>query len=340
MFKKYIKWLLPLLLVVSSCDFISQKPLEITGSALGTSYSVKIIDPPDGVSDDSLKENIKQVISRVDDIMSVHKEKSEISQFNHSGSSNWFGISEELFGVIEEAMRISHLSQGSFDITMAPIIELWGFGVNYKLQGVPSKKQIKELLQISGFTNLKLDANTSSIKKTIPEMSLNLSAIAKGYAVDAVSGYLNSLEIKAYLVEIGGEVRTKGLKKDDKPWLIAVERPEINKRSIYKIIKLSNKSMATSGDYRNFFQIEGKRYSHTISPSTGYPVDNNIASVSVIHQSCMSADALATALMSMGFQKGFSFAEREKIAVLWILRTDKGLLEKRSSEFDANNHFH
>ncbi len=324
------------LLLLTGCELFKEKTVELSGSALGTTYSLKLLGIPESVDVRELHDQIKIVLNAVETSMSVHNSNSEVAQFNRHTSDDWFRISENMFQVINEAQTISNASEGAFDVTIGNLIELWGFGKSLPPKSIPNEKNIIRAKHTSGYKNLQLSQSSSSIKKSIPELTLNLSAIAKGYAVDSVAEFLDEAGIDRYLVEIGGELRTKGRKQSGKFWLVAIERPEIDKRSIYKIIRLTDMSLATSGDYRNFYEIEGKRFSHTINPFTGRPVENNIASVSVMHPSCMQADALATTLMSMGYESGSQFAEDKDLAVIWILRTENGIVEKLSSRFDSN----
>jgi thiamine biosynthesis lipoprotein len=289
-----------------------------------------------GITSQHIHDQIKLVLDGVESSMSVHNSNSEIAQFNQHKSRDWFRVSENLFQVVKEAQLISQASEGAFDVTIGNLIELWGFGKVLPPQKIPKSTEIERIREITGFKHLQLSPPGNAIRKSIPGLTLNLSAIAKGFAVDSVADYLDERGVQRYLVEIGGELRTKGLKQPGKPWLVAIERPETDKRSIYKIIKLSDMSMATSGDYRNYYDIEGIRFSHTINPFTGRPVENNIASVSVMHSSCMKADALATTLMSMGFEKGAQFAEDQGLPVLWILRLENEIIEKKSSHFASN----
>ncbi len=322
--------------LLNGCDLFKEKPVEFSGSALGTTYSLKLFGIPDHIETRELHDQIKIVMNAVETSMSVHNSNSEVSQFNRHTSKDWFRVSGKMFQVIKESQSISNDSEGAFDVTIGNLIELWGFGRRMPPKSIPRKEDIDRIKYTTGYKHLQLSQSSNSIKKAIPGLTLNLSAIAKGYAVDSVSELLNEIGIERYLVEIGGELRAKGVKEPGKPWLVAIERPETDKRSIYKIIRLSDMSMATSGDYRNYYEIAGERFSHTINPFTGRPVENNIASVSVMHSSCMKADALATTLMSMGYSVGSQFAEDMGLAVLWILRTENGIIEKTSSRFDSN----
>jgi thiamine biosynthesis lipoprotein len=326
--------LLLLSVVFVSCLKQSEQPAEITGAALGTTYSIKLFNSTSNPSISELHTGIMEVIADVDKTMSVFVENSEVSRFNRLSGTDWLTVSPALIQVISESLAISRASDGAFDVTIGNLIDLWGFGKTLKPDRVPSQQAIQSALQTSNYKKLLVSADQTAISKAIPDLAINLSAIAKGYAVDEIASFLESRGFDRFLVEIGGEVRTKGLKSKGKPWLVAIERPETDKRSIYKVIGLTDLSLATSGNYRNFFEIAGKRYSHIIDPETGRPVDNNISSVSVFHPSCMIADALATTLMVLGYEKGSQFAKERNYAVLWLLRTDDGLVERLSPAFD------
>ena len=322
-----------LLAFLPSCFKTSDKPFEIAGFALGTTYSIKFTNIPAGQSQESIHSDVKNLLKEVEDSMSVFNPESEISHFNQFRKTEWVKISKDLFQVVSQAMEISKQTGGAFDITLGNVIDLWGFGKSEPPQTVPASGEILSALATTGYTSLEINQQDSSLRKLKPDLSLNLSAIAKGFAVDRVAQYFEQNQINDYLVEIGGEIRTHGEKQKGKPWVVAIERPELDKRSIFKIVNLGSAGMATSGDYRNFYEIEGKRYSHTIDPESGRPSSNNIASVTVLKPSCMVADALATALVVMGYENGYRFAKEEGIAVLWILRTDNGLVEKTTPDF-------
>ncbi len=338
--KKALYWALVIsLILLISCEKPEPEPIEFSGFALGTTYSIKIAQPFPGIDRDNLLSGIVSLLTDVENSMSVFHPESEITRFNQSESTKPQAISPELFEVLSEAMEISESSSGAFDITLGGLIELWGFGKKERPTEVPSENDIQQALADTGFTNLQLDAKSRSLRKALPSLKLNLSAIAKGFAVDRVAQFLEEYEVANYLVEIGGEIRTRGVKKKQMPWRVAIEKPEISKRSLFKILEFENASMATSGDYRNFYEINGVRYSHTINPFDGRPSSNNIASVSVVHRACMTADALATALVVMGYEKGYRFAMNQRIAVLWILRTEDGLVEKSTPDFKSNFNF-
>lgn len=323
------------LVLLVSCQKTPERPAEMSGLAMGATYSIKVYRSSFKEPLADLHNAIKRTISDADKAVSIYVEDSEITNFNRVVGTDWFAISPQLTGVIAEALDLSVVSNGAFDVTIGNLIETWGFGKTIKPDKVPTLQEIRLAQQTSGFKNLEISPDRAFLRKTIPALTVNLSAVAQGYGVDVVAAYLESKGIDRFLVEIGGEVRTKGLKSDGTPWKVAIERPEADTRSIYKIIKLTNLSLATSGDYRNYYEIAGRRYSHIIDPATGRPIDNAIASVSVLHPSCMIADALATTLMVMGYEEGARFAEARHYAVLWILRTEEGLSERMSAAFDS-----
>ena len=267
--------------------------------------------------------------------MSTFLENSEISEFNRFDGSEWFSVSEDTARVVNTALKVSRMSAGSFDITISPLVELWGFGKKMSEQAVLTDREIGEALLNTGYKHLLVRNSPPALKKSKPNITCNLSAIAKGFGVDDLASFLENKGLKNYLVEIGGEDRTSGINYKGKCWRIGILIPDTFDK-IYKAVSLHNSSIATSGDYRNYFEIDKKRYSHTINPATGRPIIHNLASVSVIHSSCMLADAYATAINVMGPEKGFEFANKNQLAVLMIVREKDGFREKITPEFSSH----
>ncbi|MBU3917668.1 FAD:protein FMN transferase [bacterium] len=324
-----------ILLLLGGCwkNNLKQELIEFSGLALGTTYSIKIANLPDKIPPGSLNKEIDSLLKEIEASMSIFPSSSEISQFNQYTKTDWFRISPQILEVIKESIRISKLSDGAFDITTGGLIDLWGFGKKVTLNTIPDSEKIRELKSHIGYEKIITMENPAAIRKKDPNLAINLSAIAKGFAVDKVAELFGKKGIPNYLVEIGGEIRTGGFKQGKKLWVVAIERPEKERRTFQRIVKMKNNGMATSGDYRNFFEINQQRFSHTLDPETGRPVVNNLASVSVIHDSCMTADALATAFMVLGEKDALSLAEHENLAVFIIVRTKKGLEERMSSAF-------
>lgn len=226
------------------------------------------------------------------------------------------------------------MTDGAFDVTIGPVVNLWGFGPEARPESVPTQAELAELLAVTGWEFLELDPSTGSIRSEQPQY-IDLSGIAKGYGVDVVAGYLDSQGVQAYLVEIGGEVRTRGRKPDGDAWRLAIEEPSEQARQVNKVVVLSGQSMATSGDYRNYYESEGRRFSHTINPDTGMPIDHQLASVTVIADDCMTADALATAFNVMGYEQAERLATRENIPAYFIVRAENGFEVHQTPAFSS-----
>jgi thiamine biosynthesis lipoprotein len=331
------------LFLINKCTDRGQKPtnlMEIHGSTMGTTYMVKIVKPDDKKfsSGDELTQrvtaDIENLLKKVNRQMSTWIEDSEISRFNRYKESQWFEVSPETVLVIAEALRVSKESNGAFDITVGPLVNLWGFGPPGTTGQIPGEEQIKKVMEEIGYRKLSVRLSPPALKKEEPGIYCDLSAIAKGFGVDQVAEYLDSRGFSHYLVEIGGEVRAKGFNHENQIWRVAIASPDPYGGSPYrKIIGLKDASMATSGDYFNYFEKDGVRYSHTIDPSTGRPITHKLASVTVIHESCMTADAMATAINVLGPGKGYELAIKENLPVFMIIRGPKGFQENMTSRF-------
>ena len=322
-------------LAITGCDSSAKPEMwVISGPIMGTSYNVKVLDPPAGLSKNRVEKGVLDALINIDMLMSSYKDESELSRFNRFEMNQWFEVSKDTYAVIELAQEVSVLSEGSFDITVAPLIELWGFGARLTGDEVPSEKQSKEALLNVGYKDLLLDKRneTLAIKKR-KAITLNLSAVAKGYAVDQVALTLDKYGINSYLVEVGGEIWAKGFKPNGEPWRIAVESPVLAKRAVQKIIDLTGVGVATSGDYRNYFEKDGVRYSHTIDPATGRPVQHNLVSVTVVDVSVAKADAWATALLVMGADRGMAAAKKNKLAVFFVVKNKDEFEESMTDSF-------
>jgi thiamine biosynthesis lipoprotein len=327
----------PLLLVflLVSCDTKTTKqyPFVHHGQTMGTSFTIKASAVPKNVDPQDLKQQIESLLHEINSSMSTYIETSEISIFNQSTSTEWLDASPHLFKVLKTAHSISKLTQGAFDISIGPLVNLWGFGPEKMTFSAPEETKIKQRLNQIGYQNLLLTESPNKIKKVIPALYLDLSALAKGYAVDQVGLLMEQQGLTSYLVEIGGEIKVKGKNIQGQLWRIAIEKPISNNRAIHKIVPISDIAMATSGDYRNYFEEQGVRFSHTIDPRTGYPVAYKLASVTILSKSTMEADAIATAMMVLGPDEGYQIAEQKQIAAFFIIKTDTGFEEKSTSEF-------
>ena len=295
----------------------------ITGETMGAVYTVRAVVPGHAtISEADLRTAVEEAFERINGLMSTYREDSELSRFNASRSTEPFSVSADTAAVFALAQRVSEQTGGAFDVTVGPLVNEWGFGPNGRDTTPPDEAELTELRRHVGHALLELDEAASTVRKRDPELYCDLSAVAKGYAVDEAAEALDAIGIENYMVELGGEVRTRGRTTADRPWRIAVERPEEDARAIETVVPLSGLSIATSGGYRNFREVDGRKFSHTIDPRTGEPVMTRLASVSVIHPSCAAADAYATALMVMGVDEGFQFAEDEGLAAVFLVHAD------------------
>lgn len=303
------------------------------GSTMGTTFSVKIPVLPQTVDEQHLKQEIDEILIGVNQQMSTYLVDSELSKINRRHVTDWLPISQQLRAVLSEALEISRLSSGAFDVTIGPLVNLWGFGPGEAQRTIPNDSEIQALLGKIGYENLLIRVDPPALRKKMPSLFIDLSSLAKGYAVDLVARYLDAVDIHNYLVEIGGELRAKGKKRDGRLWRVAIEKPESDKRVTEQVLELNDIAVATSGDYRNYFEQEGVRYSHTLDPKSGRPITHNLVSVTVLSDTTMHADALATAFMVMGPERGLQLAEREGIPALFISKAEQGFSKSQTSMF-------
>ncbi len=306
----------------------SPKYQIIKGKIYGTYYNIKINTPN---KNKELKKEINQVLQKIDNQMSVFNEASEISQINKTKANKTILLSAELSEVLKVSHKIWKQSNGWFDPTLGNLINLWGFG-NTKAK-MPTSSEIKKVLSYTGFDKLKFKNNYTKLSKTNKNISVNLSAIAKGYAVDKVAEMLDNKGYDNYIVDIGGEVKTKGYRSQNKDaWNVAINKPLQDSDENIMVLSLSNIAVATSGNYRNYYKKDGEVYAHTISPENGYPAKTDILSVTVFHDSCMYADAYATAINAMGIKRGLKFAEKNNIKAIIYDSNMKAVYTKNAEE--------
>ena len=296
---------------------------------MGTTWSVRFVadNVPAG-----LAAAISQVLGRVIAQMSTWEPDSDLSRFNTAPAGTWHDLPDDLFTVLAHALDMADDSDGAFDPTIGPVVNLWGFGPDGKRCAPPAADRIAETLARCGWQRLELD-RTGRRALQPGGLYVDLSGIAKGHAVDLLARQMQGAGIGSYLVEIGGELRGHGVKPDGSPWWTALETPA--GIASETIVALHGLSAATSGDYRKFFMEGEARYSHTIDPRTGRPVTGNVASVTVLHPDCMHADALATVLGVLGVEDGMAYAARRRIAARFLTRAGDGFSERTTPAFDA-----
>lgn len=335
-----IRWI-PLISLVFLAGCFDSEPdvVRLSGQTMGTTYNVTAIG--DDLDADALSASVEAVLADVNAKMSNWDPKSEVSTFSASASTEPQEVSADFLTVMMAANTVHAQSGGVFDVTLGPLIELWGFGPRKPEDPVPSDDAIAAALAGVGQADLlTLDASVPSIAKSRPETGINLSAIAKGFGIDAVGRSLSDAGIPRFMVEIGGDLVTKGTNEKGDSWKIGIETPEPGSPDgIELIVPVSDLGMATSGDYRNFFEQDGVRYSHILDPTTGRPVTHLTTSVTVLADDAMMADAWATAMLALGVERGLEVAERENLAVFFIARDDSmvdaAYMTRKSSRFEA-----
>jgi thiamine biosynthesis lipoprotein len=333
-----ITFLFTVSLSVAACNL--HKETLISGQTMGTTYNIKIIAPFFKTLS-GLKKKIDRRLADVNHSMSTYLTDSEISRFNDlKNSDEKFQISEDFFQVMLVAEKLYRDTDGAWDGTINPLVNLWGFGNTGRKNMIPPKEEILKLLAEIGFNHIQL-SNDRHLMKRNASLSLDLASIAKGYAVDQIARLIKRSGIENFLIEIGGDIYASGVRMDGQFWKIGINKPDPDAPydQIYKVIAIKDKAFATSGDYRNFFTVSGKRYSHIIDPRTGYPVDNGVVSVSIIADTCVFADGLATAVMILGHKKGLELVDRlETVECLIIRRDNDGrLIDYFSRGFQAVN---
>lgn len=317
--------------ILVACSPPKKQETLITGPTMGTTYNVKFV-PIDGVDKHKIEQQIEQLLIDINQLMSTYIQDSELSRFNQWNSVEPFPMSTQTIEVLNEAKRLGDISAGSLDVTVGPLVNLWGFGPKSRPEKIPTEELVNNTRLQVGLDKLIIGPTWAS--KTQRNLYVDLSTIAKGYAVDQIAELLKSHKISNFLVEIGGEMRLSGIKISGMPWKIAIEKPETQQRSVQKIISIGENAVATSGDYRNYYEQNGVRYSHLINPTTGYPISHNLVSVTVVHPSSMTADGLATALNVMGKEKALQLAETYDIAVMLITKEKDGFTEYTSTKFE------
>lgn len=328
-------FLLSLLVLLSACSDPGPELQKVTGPTMGTQYHVTWVDNAAVKTDtQTLQDMIDSRLTQLNSVFSTYDPESELSLLNKKSASlagRWIPVSPELMSVLRDASFVNGFSLGRFDVTVGPLVNLWGFGPKPH-DTVPDDEDIQALLPDVGMQHLQLRPDSNEIYLDRP-LYIDLSAIAKGWAVDDIGLLLEDLGITDYLVEIGGEVRTRGAKPSG-PWRLAIERPVYEAGiSAQKVLEPGNMAVATSGDYRNYFEKDGQRFSHTIDPVTGYPIRHTLASVTVVMPTCSLADAWATAINVAGPELGMNIAEANHLPVFMLIRDGDGFKEARSSAF-------
>jgi thiamine biosynthesis lipoprotein len=299
------------------------------GPTMGSTYSIKYVTSPDKAV--NYQAQVDSILERFNESLSTYRPDSEISQFN-KGHAVAFR-SPFFYPVLKKSQEVYQASGGAFDPTVGPLVNAWGFGTG-KERKAPGQARIDSLMQLSGFDKISFDEQ--SVQKQKEGVYIDFNAIAPGYAADILGRFLEDKGISDYMIEVGGEVLCKGKNKERKYWTIGINNPEYEQKGgdvLQAIVQMNNRALATSGNYRNFYEQDGKKYAHTIDPKTGYPVQHSLLSVSVFAKDCMTADAYATAFMVIGREKAMEFLNKdEELDAFFVYADEKGKLQTYTTE--------
>ena len=327
-----MRYLFLLLIVLTSSCSDDGAPLELTGKTMGTTYRILIAGPAKSSSLTETHEQIERKLIQINALMSTYDSESEISRFNRTRPGAPFSLHADTAEVLAFSLALADKTGGAFDPTIGPLVELWGFGRATSTDQAPPDDRIQVVKQQIGYQSLQLDTDAPAVKTPIGRQ-LDFSATAKGFAVDALAAILVQQGHSNFLVEIGGELFSKGEKRPGQPWRVAIEMPSNASRAIYRAFPLIDSAIATSGYYRNYFESNGQRFSHTIDPRTGYPITHATTSVTVVASTTLEADGWATALNVLGPVAGMQLAADQNLAVVMLVFEKNELKALESAAF-------
>jgi len=311
---------------------------EFRGLTMGGTFSVKIVTPKDELETPSLQDVdrvLRSSLDRIEGLMSTWDPDSELSRFNRSTSLEPFTVAPETFAVFKWSLDVGSVTGGALDVTVAPLVDAWGFGPSGPRKTLPTNDEIERLRQAVGLDRVELNSTAMTVRKTRPDVQCDLSSVVPGYAADRISEELRDRGFTDFLVDVGGEVLARGHNEAGAPWQVAIERPELHGDSIQRVVALSDLAITTAGDYRKYREVNGQRIAHILDPRTGRPLTHRLASVTVIDALAVRADAFDTALMVLGTDEGIALATKLNLAALFIERTSDGFVERTTPRFEA-----
>ncbi len=320
------------LVVICGCQR-SAPEIVLSGPTMGTTYNVKIAAAPASVDAHGARVAIDEVLNAIDEAMSTYRDDSEVSRFNAATTTDWFDVSADLATVVAAANTVSAASDGAMDITVAPLVNLWGFGRVGEPAQLPDDAAIAGARSGVGYTLLEVRLAPPALRKKSARVTIDLNAIAPGFAVDKLATKFISLGLRNFVIDIGGEVQARGVNAQGEAWHIAVEKPVDARPEPMAILRLPDLSVTTSGEYRQYYIRDGHRYSHTIDPRTGRPVENALASVVLIGKTSIEVDAWATALIVLGEEDGFRLATQRGMPAMFVVRQGSGFTTHETPGF-------
>ena len=311
---------------------------EFRGLAMGGAYSVKIVTPRDELETPGLQDvdrALRSNLDRIEGLMSTWDPDSELSRFNRSTSLEPFTVAPETFEVFKWSLEVGSVTGGALDVTVAPLVDAWGFGPSGPRKTLPTNEEIVRLREAVGLGRIVLNPAAGTVRKTRADVQCDLSSIVPGYAADRLSRELRDRGFTDFLVDVGGEVLARGRNKAGALWQVAIERPQLRGDAIERLVPISDLAITTAGDYRKYREVDGQRVAHILDPRTGRPLTHRLASVTVIDELAVRADAFDTALMVLGTDEGLALATKMNLAALFIERTGDGFSERATPRFDA-----
>lgn len=329
--------LIATLMLLAGCNDNETRPqIDIEGKTMGTYYSVKISGAIPQ-SKQQLQQEIDALMEQANDDISTYRPNSVLSRFNQSHSGEPQPIPRGMADIILTAQRIGRDSAGAMDITVGPLVNLWGFGPDKHAAKIPSQQEIDAARANTGLQHLKLlsDSRGEWLQKDLPELYVDLSTLGEGYGVDQLVQLMERKGITNYLVSVGGAVSSRGVNGQNKPWRVAIQKPTDKENAVQALVDLQGYGVSTAGSYRNYFELDGPRYSHVIDPTTGRPITHKLVSATVIAPTALEADGWDTGLMVLGAEKALKLAEEKHLAVYLITQTDKGFIAVMTPQFKA-----
>ncbi|WP_431225611.1 FAD:protein FMN transferase ApbE [Serratia sp. L9] len=329
--------LITTLMLLAGCNDNETRPqIDIEGKTMGTYYSVKISGAI-SQSKQQLQQEIDVLMEQANDDISTYRPHSVLSRFNQNHSSEPQPIPRGMADIILTAQRIGRDTAGAMDITVGPLVNLWGFGPDKHAAKIPSQQEIDAARANTGLQHLKLlsDSRGEWLQKDLPELYVDLSTLGEGYGVDQLVQLMERKGITNYLVSVGGAVSSRGVNGHNKPWRVAIQKPTDKENAVQALVDLQGYGVSTAGSYRNYFELDGPHYSHVIDPTTGRPITHKLVSATVIAPTALEADGWDTGLMVLGAEKALKLAEEKNLAVYLITQTDNGFIAVMTPQFKA-----
>lgn len=317
--------------MLAGCFGPTEQVEEIYGTTMGSTYSIKWVGNEHTPAPQQIKQQVDEMLEAFEEIASTWRPRSQLSRFNAAPAGSCMEVAQPILDLVQLAGQLHEQSQGSFDLTLGPLMRLWGFHGDGQPQ-IPEEQAISEALQRVGHQHLSVRGQQLCKERAL---ELDISGLAAGYMVDEVAERLIASGIQSYMVELTGELKADGVKPSGSPWRIAVEEPRDESRVAQLVLPLRGYGVSTSGDYRNYFEQQGQRYSHTFDPASGKPVLQDLAAVTVLHPSAAWADGLSTVLLVKGSEQGWAYALEQDLPALFVIRQGDGFVSRSTPRFTA-----